>query len=32
VKASAWINELVVESDQAVDVELPPFGQPILLY
>lgn len=32
VKTSAWINDLVAESGQAVAVELPPFGQPILLY
>ena len=32
LETGAWINELVADSGNMIDMELPPFGQPILLY
>jgi len=32
VKTSAWLNELASGPDQAVTIERPPFGRPMVLY
>ena len=32
VRSAAWIDTLVAESAGSVTIELPPFGQPIILY
>lgn len=32
VRTAGWIDKLVMEENGAVSVELPPFGQPIILY
>jgi L-ascorbate metabolism protein UlaG (beta-lactamase superfamily) len=32
VKTSMWLDQIVQENDAAITLELPPFGQPILLY
>ena len=32
VKTAAWINEVIADSGNSIAMELPPFGQPILLY
>ena len=32
LKTVAWINDLAALSNNRIDLELPPFGEPILLY
>ncbi len=32
LRTTAWIDELVTESNNGITIELPPFGQPIVLY
>ena len=32
VRTSDWIDKLVLEENGKVSIELPPFGQPIVLY
>ena len=32
VKTGAWIDERITDSGGSINIELPPFGQPILLY
>lgn len=32
VRTAGWIDELLAEQDDAVSIELPPFGKPIILY
>lgn len=32
VRTAGWLNKLVAETNGAVSMELPPFGQPIILY
>ncbi len=32
VKTAGWIDEIVAGTDEVVTIELPPFGQPIILY
>jgi len=32
IRTAGWIDQLIAEEDGAVSIELPPFGQPIILY
>jgi len=32
VKAAGWLDEIIATDESAVTIELPPFGQPIVLY
>ena len=32
IRTASWLDKLVAETDGAVNIELPPFGQPIILY
>ena len=32
LRTTAWLDVIVAEEDGTVTIELPPFGQPIILY